>query len=100
LPKPIESPEVAAVFERYPSKIRQKALALRALILETAAATEGVGPLEVSADVPLRWKPAHLAPPSRRHRVRRAAPLELASRCRYGLSLPKRHIEKYWEPPP
>jgi hypothetical protein len=52
LPKSrIENAAVAAVFAAYPPAIRAKALRLRALILSTAARTQGVGPLEET----LRW---------------------------------------------
>ncbi len=55
--KPIRNPQVAEVFDRYPPKFRRKLLALRELILETAAATEGVGELEET----LKWgEPAYL----------------------------------------
>ncbi|MDJ0788417.1 MAG: DUF1801 domain-containing protein [Myxococcota bacterium] len=57
-----ESPEVAAVFEGYPPQLRRKLLALRALIFETAAATEGVGPIEET----LKWgEPAYLTSESK-----------------------------------
>ena len=60
--KPIQSPAVAAVFERYPPKPRRKLLALRKLILETAAATDGVGPIEET----LKWgEPAYLTSQSK-----------------------------------
>jgi hypothetical protein len=53
----IEHPEVAAVFDAYPPRLRDRLLALRALILETAAATEGVGEIEEA----LRWgEPSYL----------------------------------------
>ena len=39
------NPEVEAVFARYPAETRQRLLALRQLILDTAAATPGVGRL-------------------------------------------------------
>ena len=42
---------VAAIFDSFPPKIRSRLLALRALIFDTAAATEGVGALEET----LRW---------------------------------------------
>lgn len=42
---------VAAVFDSYPSPLRQQLLDLRQLIHDTAAATEGVGPLEET----LKW---------------------------------------------
>lgn len=54
---PIQKPEVAAVFDAYPPKIRRKLFALRKLIFDTAAKTEGVGPLEET----LKWgEPAYL----------------------------------------
>ena len=49
--QPFENPAVAAVFESYPPKFRRKLLALRKLIFETAASTEGVGPIEET----LKW---------------------------------------------
>ncbi len=55
--KPIKNPGVAAVFDRYPPRFRRKLLALRELILETAASTRGVGPIEET----LKWgEPAYL----------------------------------------
>ncbi|MGV8832172.1 MAG: DUF1801 domain-containing protein [Devosia sp.] len=45
------TPAIAAVFEQYPSQTREALLRLRALILETAATTAGVGPLEET----LKW---------------------------------------------
>ena len=55
--KPITNPAVARAFEAYPPNMRRKLLALRELILETAAATEGVGEL----DEALKWgEPAFL----------------------------------------
>lgn len=54
--KPIPD-EVAAVYESYPDNLRQKLLTLRQLILDTAAATEGVGKIEEA----LRWgEPSYL----------------------------------------
>jgi hypothetical protein len=48
---------VAAVFSGFPAPIRQQLLMLRKLILDTAAATEGVGPIEEC----LKWgEPAYL----------------------------------------
>ena len=53
----IRDPEVAAAFDAYPPAFRTKLLALRKLILETAAATEGVGEIEET----LGWgEPAYL----------------------------------------
>jgi hypothetical protein len=55
--QPITNSEVAAVFEAYPPKIRRKLLALRELILDVAASTEGVGEVEET----LKWgEPAYL----------------------------------------
>lgn len=49
--------DVAAAFESYPAILRQRLLALRQLILDTAAATEGVGEIEEA----LRWgEPSYL----------------------------------------
>lgn len=56
---PIESPEVAAVFNKYPEKMREKLMFLRQLIFETAATTAGVGKLEET----LKWgEPSYLTP--------------------------------------
>lgn len=52
-------PEVAAVFDSYPQKIRTKLMVLRKLILETAASIEGVGEIEEA----LKWgEPSYLTP--------------------------------------
>jgi hypothetical protein len=45
------NPAVAAVLETYPAALRDRLMRLRTLILDTAAATEGVGPLEET----LKW---------------------------------------------
>lgn len=53
----IENPDVAAVFAAYPDETRAELLSLRQLILDTAAATEGVGTLEET----LKWgQPSYL----------------------------------------
>ena len=44
-------PKVAAAFSSYPNRLREKLLALRRLILDTAKATHGVGALEET----LKW---------------------------------------------
>ena len=50
-------PDVLAVFYSYPDIIRDKLLHLRKLILETAAITDGVGPVTET----LKWgEPAYL----------------------------------------
>lgn len=55
--RPDEKSDVAAVFRGYPKASRDKLAALRRLILETAAATEGVGTLEET----LKWgQPSYL----------------------------------------
>jgi hypothetical protein len=60
--KPFEAPAVARVFEAYPHAMRQRLLALRALILETAATTDGVGRLEET----LKWgEPAYVTSESK-----------------------------------
>lgn len=52
-----ENTAVAQVFDACPPALRPKLLALRELIFETAAATDGVGPLEET----LKWgEPAYL----------------------------------------
>src|SRR5580698_3557772 len=56
------SPEVAAAFDAFPPTERERLLAVRALILETAAATPGIGPLTET----LKWgEPAYLTEASR-----------------------------------
>lgn len=71
------SPEVAAAFESYPPKIRAKLLALRQLIFDTAAATEGVGILEES----LKWsEPAYLTPETKSGSTIRLGWMESAPR--------------------
>ncbi len=51
------APEVANVFAAYPPPLRDRMLRLRSLIFETAAATEGVGPLQET----LKWgQPSYL----------------------------------------
>jgi hypothetical protein len=47
----IENAAVAAVFEGYAPQVHAKLLDLRRLILETAAETQGVGPIEET----LKW---------------------------------------------
>lgn len=53
----IEHPGVKAKFDGYPATVRPKMLALRRLILRTAASTHGVGELEET----LKWgEPAYV----------------------------------------
>jgi hypothetical protein len=63
------SPAVEQAFGAIPAPVRRKLLALRRLILETAAATEGVGEIEET----LKWgEPAYLTP-----RTRSGSPVRL-----------------------
>lgn len=56
-PTPFDSPSVAGVFAGYAEPARSSMLALRELIFETAADTEGVGPIEET----LKWgEPAYV----------------------------------------
>ncbi len=58
----IKDPDVAAVFQSYPKTLRPKLMALRQLIIETAAATEGVGGIEET----LKWgEPSYLTAESK-----------------------------------
>ena len=60
--KPRANRQVAAVFDGYPAKLRNRLLRLRQLVLDTAAATEGVGQLEET----LKWgEPAYLTAQSK-----------------------------------
>ncbi len=59
--RPFHNPAVAGAFAAYPAAIRPRLLALRELIFDTAAATQGVGELEET----LKWgEPAYLTPTS------------------------------------
>ena len=52
-----DNPDVKAVFDSYPTKLREKLLQLRHLIFTTASETEGVGDLIET----LKWRqPAYL----------------------------------------
>lgn len=58
----IANKDVAAVFETYADDLRPSLLSLRRLILQTAAETTGVGPLEET----LRWgQPSYLTTKSK-----------------------------------
>ena len=51
------APPVARAFDAYPPNMRRKLMALRKLILQTAAATDGVGDIEET----LKWgEPAYV----------------------------------------
>ena len=55
-------PRVDAAFKAYPKTLRSRLMALRRLILETAAATEGVGALQET----LKWgQPSYLTTDSK-----------------------------------
>jgi hypothetical protein len=57
--KNVKNPEVAAVFESYPQRIRPRLMFLRQLILDTAASFKGVGEIEET----LKWgEPSYLTP--------------------------------------
>ena len=61
-PKRIENPDVVAVFETYPKRVRTKLLFLRQLIFDVASKTEGVGELEET----LKWgQPSYLTTKSK-----------------------------------
>lgn len=56
---PFEADNVAQVFDEYAGAAREKLLALRTLIFETAAKTEGVGEVQET----LKWgQPSYLTP--------------------------------------
>ncbi len=60
--RPFADAAVARAFAAYPAPMRRRLLALRELIFDTAASTEGVGELEEA----LKWgEPAYLTPKSR-----------------------------------
>ena len=60
--KPIKNPTVAKIFEAYPPAVRSKLMALRTLIYETAASTDGVGEIEET----LKWgEPAYVTTASK-----------------------------------
>ena len=60
--KPFRNPAVAEDFNAYPPAMRTKILALRTLVFEIAAATEGVGEIEET----LKWgEPAYITSESK-----------------------------------
>ena len=70
-PYSIDSAEVAAAFASYDDAVRIELLALRQLILDTAAATPGVGAIEET----LKWgQPAYLTNETRSGSTIRIAP--------------------------
>ena len=59
---PFKSAAVALAFDSYPAPMRRKLLAMRELIFQTAASTQGVGELEET----LKWgEPAYLTSKSK-----------------------------------
>ncbi len=73
--------EIEAVFERYPDPVKARLLALRSLVLDTAASTEGVGELEET----LRWgQPTYLTTRSKSGTMIRIDRVKSAPN-RYGL---------------
>ena len=60
--KPFSDPAVEAHFQRYPATVRKKMLAIRELIFDVAAGTEGVGELQET----LKWgEPAYVTAQSK-----------------------------------
>ena len=69
----IPNADVARTFASYPPQLRRKLLALRELILDTAAATPGVGEIEET----LKWgEPAYLTAVSKSGSTIRLAPVK------------------------
>jgi len=57
--RPIEVPAIAEAYQQFPPGLREKLIALRELIHDVAASTEGVGRLEET----LKWgQPSYLTP--------------------------------------
>ena len=78
----IESPAVAAAFASYGEADRASLLALRQLIFETAAATEGVGRLEET----LKWgQPSYLTAETGSGSTIRVAPIRTSAAHDYGM---------------
>ena len=86
-------PEVAAAFEAFAPETRARLVALRALILETAAATPGVGPLSET----LKWgEPAYLTEASRSGTtLRLGATRRGPPRCAIYLNCKTTLVEEY-----
>jgi hypothetical protein len=79
--KEIPHAEVAQAFAAYPPPMRRKLLALRRLILDTAAATPGVGEIEEM----LKWgEPAYLTSASKSGSTIRLGPVK-SSPSQYAL---------------
>jgi hypothetical protein len=81
LVKDIQNAAVARTFAAYPPQLRRRLLVLRALILDTAAATPGVGEIEET----LKWgEPAYLTPASKSGSTIRLGPVK-SSPSQYAL---------------
>jgi hypothetical protein len=79
--KEIPNADVAQVFASYPPALRRKLLALRQLVLDTAAATPGVGEIEET----LKWgEPAYLTCASKSGSTIRLGPVK-SSPSHYAL---------------
>jgi hypothetical protein len=77
----IPNADVARVFASYPPPLRRKLLALRRLVLDTAAATPGVGEIEET----LKWgEPAYLTSASKSGSTIRLGPVK-SSPSHYAL---------------
>jgi hypothetical protein len=77
----ISNADVARVFASYPPPLRRKLLALRRLVLDTAAATPGVGEIEET----LKWgEPAYLTSASKSGSTIRLGPVK-SSPSQYAL---------------
>jgi Domain of unknown function (DU1801) len=60
--RPVQPPDVAETFDSYPPRIRKKLMTLRALVMDVARQTSGVGVLEES----LKWgEPAYVTAASK-----------------------------------
>ena len=79
--KDIPNADVAQVFASYPQPLQRKLLALQRLVLDTAAATPGVGEIEET----LKWgEPAYLTPASKSGSTIRLGPVK-ANPSQYAL---------------
>lgn len=77
----IENAAVARTFAAYPPDLRRRLLVLRRLILDTAAATPGVGKIEET----LKWgEPAYLTSASKSGSTLRLGPIK-SSPSQYAL---------------
>lgn len=74
--------KVAATFASYDTDVRAKLLEMRDLVLETAAETSGVGPIEET----LKWgQPSYLTPTTRSGSTIRIAPTSVDSDFDYAM---------------